>query len=130
MRFLEYLFFKYYNWQIKVGNGDMPSFLAVFFITFSFTLYIADMIMFYFFFLSPKGGFINNKYIFIIIFVLLFFALYYLLVTKEKDIIIIEKHKQEWMGKKHLGAVLFPVIAFAIMIIEVFFKIQMNRGVL
>ena len=30
MRFLEYLFFKYYNWQIKVGNGDMSSFLFVF----------------------------------------------------------------------------------------------------
>ena len=30
MRFLEYLFFKYYNWAIKVGNGDMPVFMAVF----------------------------------------------------------------------------------------------------
>lgn len=129
MSFLEYLFFKYYNWQIKVGNGDMPSFMAVFFISFSFTLYAADIMMEYFFFLSPNDGFINNKYIFIIIFVLLFFVLYFFLVTKEKDIVIIEKHKQEWMGKNQLGAVLFPVIAFAVMIIEVFIKIQMNRGV-
>jgi len=28
MRFLEYLFFKYYNWQVKVGNGDMPTFAS------------------------------------------------------------------------------------------------------
>jgi hypothetical protein len=24
MRFFEYLFFKYYKWSIKVGDGDMP----------------------------------------------------------------------------------------------------------
>ena len=128
MRFLEYLFFKYYNWQIKVGNGDMPSFLSVLFISFIFTLYIANLIMFYFFFLAPNVAFFQNKYIFVIIFVLLFLVLYILLVAKGKDTCILETHKEEWTGKKHTGAVIFPIIAYDLMIIEVMIKIEMNRG--
>lgn len=76
MRFLEYLFFKYYNWQIKVGNGDMSSFLSVLFISFSFTLYFVDIIMFYFFFLASNGDFLNNKYLFIIVFILFFYIVF------------------------------------------------------
>lgn len=130
MRFLEYLFFKYYNWQIKVGNGDMSSFLSVLFISFSFTLYFVDIIMFYFFFLASNGDFLNNKYLFIIVFILFFFILYFLLVTNGKDIRIMEKYKKEWTGNKHLGAILFPFIAFIILNIEIFIKIKMNRGAL
>lgn len=82
MRFLEYLFFKYYNWQIKVGNGDMSSFLSVLFISFSFTLYFVDIIMFYFFFLASNGDFLNNKYLFIIVFILFFlYCIFFLLQT-------------------------------------------------
>ena len=86
--------------------------------------------MCYFFFLAPNGSFINNKYIFVIPFVLFFFVLYLLLVSKEKDVRIIEAHKEEWAGKKSLGAILFPIIALIIMIIEVLFKIKMNRGII
>ena len=48
MKFLEYLFFKYYNWQVKVGNGDMPAFMAVLSMFFSFMLYLADLENVYF----------------------------------------------------------------------------------
>ena len=128
MRFLEYLFFKYYNWQVKVGNGDMPSFLAVLFISFCFVLYFTDIIMFYFFFLAPNGSFIKNKYFFSCFYVISFFILYFLLAVKGKDTRILEKHKEEWTGKKNLGAILFPIIAFIIMNIEILIKMKMNRG--
>jgi hypothetical protein len=41
-----------------------------------------------------------------------------------------EKHREEWTGKKHLGAVLFPIIAILIYGMELFIKMQMNRGLL
>ena len=129
MHFLEYLFFKYYNWQVKVGNGDMPAFMAVLSISFSFMLYFADLVMGYFFFLSDKD--IKTTlplHVFILFFILLIILFYFLLAYKGKDKLIIEKHKEEWSGKKQLGAVLFPIIAFVVMNIEIYLKIQMNQG--
>lgn len=129
MRFLEYLFFKYFNWQIKVGNGEMPSFFAVFFIAFVFTLYLIDIILLYYFFVAPAREFIRNKFVFVIIFFSLFIVFYYLLAAKGKDFWIMETHKEEWTKKKNMGAILFPIIAFVLFNIEVYLKIQVNNGV-
>lgn len=130
-RFFEYLFFKYYNWAIKVGDGDIPATTSVMCISLGITLYFMDFAMAYSFFITP-GSIVSGiyKYLFPSIFPFAFVIFYCTLVIKGKDKQIMEKYKEIWMGKKHLGAVLFPVIAFAIMIIEVVFKIQMNRGAL
>ena len=51
-----------------------------------------------------------------------------MLVIKGKDERIIEKHKEEWTGKKHLGAILFPIIAFIWFNVNWIIKMLMNQG--
>ncbi len=130
-RFFEYLFFKYYNWAIKVGDGDIPATTSVLCISFSITMYIIDFVGFFFFFISPKSIF-NHTYLYLFVFsaIASIIVLYFLLATRGKDKLIMEKHREEWTGKKHLGAVLFPVIAILIYGMELFIKMQMNRGLL
>ena len=131
MRFLEYLFFKYYNWQVKVGNDYMPTFMAVLFITFCSFLYFLNIVMSlqYFFFVNNSTTTLSKWYF--IAFVLVFLTIeFFLFVYKGRSKKIMEAHKEEWTGKKHLGAILFPVIAFVWFNVNWVVKMLMNRGVL
>lgn len=127
MRFLEYLFFKYYNWAIKVGDGDMPSITSIFCVSFSILLYVIDITMVLYFFILPVSTSLN-KYLFIIIGSIVFIVLYVLLVYRDKDRKIMETHKEEWTGKKNLGAILFPIIALVLFTINCIVKMLMNQG--
>jgi len=128
MLFLEYLFFKYYNWAVKVGDGDIPSITSVFCIAFGIMLYVIDITMVMLFFIQPNISFKLSKYFFIIVGAIVFVVLYIMLVIKGKDKKILEKHKEEWTGKKHLGAILFPIIAFVWFNVNWIIKMLMNQG--
>ena len=129
-RFFEYLFFKYYNWAIKVGDGDIPSTTSVMCISLVITLYCIDIAMAYSFFMAPKSIFSIYKFLFPAFFPFAFVILYCTLVIKGKDKQIMEKYKEVWMGRKHIGAVLFPIIAVVAFGVELYFKMLMNRGAL
>ena len=128
MRFLEYLFFKYYNWAVKVGDGDIPSITSVFCVAFSIMLYVIDITMVLLFFILPNASFKLTKYFLIIIGIIVFCVLYIMLVVKGKDEKIMRTHEAEWTGKKHLGAILFPIIAFVWFNINWIIKMLMNQG--
>ena len=129
MHFIEYLFFKYYNWSIKVGDSDVPATTSVIFISFCFLLYFMDVVMTYYFFISPESSFGNiYKIVFPFVFLMSFALLYIVLVSNGKCEIIMEKHKQKWTGKKNLCAILFPIIAFIWFIVALFFKALINDG--
>ena len=129
-RFFEYLFFKYYNWAIKVGDGDIPSTTAVMCISLGITLYCIDIVLAYSFFIAPQPiVFCFYKYFFPLIFPFSFIVFYCTLVIKGKDKQIVEKYKDVWLGKKHIGAALFPIISFVIFVVELYIKMLMNRGV-
>lgn len=130
MRFLEYLFFKYYYWQIKVGNGDMPTFMSILFITVCFELYFMDIISSYFYFLKPIGTRFVSMSVFIVALILFFILLYFLLCHRGKEKEILERHQNEWRNGKSLGAILFPIIAFIWFNANNIIKMLMNRGVL
>lgn len=130
-RFFEYLFFKYYNWAIKVGDGDIPATVSVMCISLGITLYFMDFAMAYSFFIAPGSiAFGIYKYLFPSIFPFAFVIFYCTLVIKGKDKQIMEKYKEIWTGKKHIGAVLFPIIAIVAFGVELYIKMLMNRGVL
>lgn len=130
MRFLEYLFFKYYNWQIKVGNGDIPTLMSLLSITVCFDLYFMDIVTSYFFFLKPIGTPFVSMSVFIVAYILFFILLYFLLCRRGKDKEILEKHQNEWRNRKSLGAILFPIVAFIWFNANNIIKMLMNRGVL
>ena len=128
MRFLEYLFFKYYNWQVKVGNGNMPIFMAILFITLCTFFYFLDLVMSLHYFFFANSTTTLSKWYFIA-FVLVFLIIeFFLFIYKGRSKKIIEKHKEEWTGKKHLGAILFPTIAFIWFNANWILKLLMNQG--
>ena len=130
MRFLDYLFFKYYNWQVKIGNGYMPVFMAVLFITFCSFLYFLNIVMsLHYFFFDNNTAALSKWYFIAFVFVFLIIE-FFLFVYKGRSKKIMEVHKEEWTGKKHLGAILFPVIAFVWFNVNWIVKMLMNRGVL
>lgn len=129
MRFLEYLFFKYYNWAIKVGDGDIPSFTSVCCMALFIMLYAVDITMTYYFFISPQTPFNFGKYYFSIFGIVTLVLLYVILVIKGKDKQIMEAHKEEWTGKKHLVAILFPTIAFVWFAVALLIKASINSRI-
>lgn len=129
MRFFKYLFFKYYNWAIKVGNSDIPATISVLCISFSILLYFIDIVMAYYFFISHNTNFSSmNMYVFAVVYLLSFVLLYFILVAKGKAKQIIETHEEEWKGKKHFGAILFPIMAYVAFGIEIYVKMLTNQG--
>lgn len=124
MRFLEYLFFKYYNWQVKVGNADIASFSSICFMTLWIAFYFIDVLMSISFYIETKT---IPKYIFFILFFGVFVFLYFSFIHHGKSTQIMEKHEKEWTGKKHLGAILFPIIAFIWFNANWIIKMLMNQ---
>lgn len=128
MKIIEYLFFKYYYFQIKVGNEDIAPLSTILFISMIIEIIYADFICFCFFYLPC---FINLQfpsiYSFILIYIVCFLVLYFLVIYKKKYKGILINHKEEWKGKKQLGAILFVIIPYVIFFIELFLKIQLNR---
>ena len=116
MRFLEYLFFKYYNWQVKVGNGDMPTFMAVLFITFCSFFYFLNIVMSFDYFLFGDNTTTLSKWYFIAFTIILLILEFFLFVYKGRD--------------NMMGAILFPAITFVWFNVNCIVKMLMNRGVL
>ena len=127
MLFLEYLFFKYYNWQVKVGNDNMPSLMSVMFIAFCTEFYVFDIVMFIDFFISEKRINIPLSF-FLLLTLIVFIVLYFILVYNGKDELIMEKHKEEWTGEKNWGAILFPSIMFIWFNVNGIVRLLMNQG--
>ena len=129
MRFLEYLFFKYYYFQVRVGDEDIAEYSALLFICFIIELIYGNILAFYFFFI-PSSNYhsLPSVYWLIILFILSFFVLYFLLVHKHKYEKILEENEDLWKGKKNLGAVLFAVFPFVVFFFELYIKMLMNEG--
>lgn len=128
MKFLEYLYFKYYSFQVRMGNRDVAPFSSMLIIAFSFMLYYFSIIFLSLLFL-PKGA-LNLKpftYVSIVLFFTLIIWLYQLLVRKGKYKEIL-KRNERYKGIKRLGAVLFPLIAFLLFNLGWILKMLQNQG--
>lgn len=130
MRILEYLFFKYYQWQVKVGNEGIASFMSVLFMTLIFFLLFFDVFGSVSFFIWPKLWSYMSKVLLLSLGCVFFLVCYALCVFKGKDVKILKKHEKEWKGKKSLWAILLPIIAFMWFVASMMIKMYQNRGVL
>jgi len=128
MKYIEYLYFKYYCFQEKMGNKDVAPFSSMFIIAFSFILYYFSIVFLSLLFI-PKGVLNMQpvKYVSGTLFFALIIWLYLLLVSKGKynDIL---KRNEVYRGKKRLGAVLFPLIAFLLFNLGWILKMLQNQG--
>ena len=129
MRFLEYLFFKYYYFQVKVGNAIIAEYTSIIFISMIIEFIYLDILSTYFFFFPSSKNYSGpGIQSIIILFILSFILLYFLLVHKHKYVKILENNKAKWKGKKTLGAVLFAVFPFVVFFFELYIKMLMNQG--
>ena len=130
IKHLEFLYYGYYKFQVRVGNIDIAPFSAM--------LIIASTIMLYYFsaffliILVPKDILnFNITYFAIISIGLLLFlmiALYLLLVHKSKYKKIIKEHEKNAVSKKGIVLILFPLIGFVLLIVSMFLKVLQNQG--
>lgn len=112
MKFLEYLYFKYYNLGIKLGSKENASTSAIILLSFAFYLYLFDIVITLgcLFELNWDNRWIAGLLIASFVILMLVFDL--TLVHFDRSRKILTKHKEEWTGKKNLVAILFPTIAF------------------
>jgi hypothetical protein len=133
MKHLEYLYYRYYNFQVRVGNRDVAPFSAMLIIAFTIMLYY-----FSFFFLTIT--FIPKEYMDLIIpffkifSVVLFFSLivvfYFLLIHKGKYKLIIKSKEKECGEKVNCSfiAILFPLMGFLLFNLGWILKMLQNQG--
>jgi positive regulator of sigma E activity len=101
MKYLEFLYYKYYNSQVKLGNRNVAPFSAMLIIVFTIMLYY-----FSFFFLTitfiPKEYLGLNTWFFKAFTIVLFFSLivgfYFLLLHKGKYKQTIKSQEQIWFS--------------------------------
>ncbi|HMT78656.1 MAG TPA: hypothetical protein PKA44_13140 [Saprospiraceae bacterium] len=131
MKYLEFLYYKYYNSQVKLGNRDVAPFSAMLIIVFTIMLYY-----FSFFFLTitfiPKEYLGLNTWFFKAFTIVLFFSLivgfYFLLLHKGKYKQIIKSKEKEYGGKRNFIAILFPLIGFLLFNLGWILKMLQNQG--
>lgn len=127
MNFLEYLYSKYYYFQERAGNADIAPFSAMMiilliFITYYFVLFFLTILF------IPKGVLNIEYFKYLSIFLLLYFFIqsYFLLFYKRRYKKILKRNDSK--KKSNLGAILFPLIAFVLLILTMFLKVLQNNG--
>jgi hypothetical protein len=127
MNFLEYLYSKYYYFQERVGNADIAPFSAMMiilliFITYYFVLFFLTILF------IPKGVLNIEYFKYLSLFLLLYFFIqsYFLLFYKRRYKKILKRNDSK--KKSNLGAILFPLIAFVLLILTMFLKVLQNNG--
>lgn len=84
MRFLEYLFFKFYSFQVKVGNEDIAPFSSILIISVVFGFIYHDIVLFCYRFIpffSDKP--LPPRYVFLLVFLIVFIIMYPLVFNKK-----------------------------------------------
>lgn len=131
MRYLEFLYYRYYNSQVRMGNRDVAPFSAMLIIAFTIMLYY-----FSFFFLTitfiPKEYLVLNSSFFktfsVVLFLSLIVGFYFLLIHKGKYKQILKSKEKEYGGKRSFVAILFPIIGFLLFNIGWLLKMLQNQG--
>lgn len=131
MKYLDFLFYKYYKHQIRVGNEDIAPFLAVLAIAFTVMLYCFSF--FFFIILLPKQYIIFIEYFLFKVFVVLLIfcflgSLFYRFFYKNKYKRLLKFLENKYSGKKSFLPLLFPLIGFLLLNIGMFLKLLQNQG--
>ncbi len=127
MNFIKFLYFKYYKFQVRVGNEDIAPFSAVLIIAFTLMLYYFD---FYFLFSVIFPGFHIDIRITesLTVLALLIICFYFLLYHKGKYKRIIKSMEKEYGLKKSFLHILFVLIAFILYNLGWILKMLQNQG--
>jgi hypothetical protein len=129
MKTLEYLYCKYYAFQVRIGHRDIAPFSAVLIIAFTIELYYFGLFFISITFFTKEQLPINGSYFkFFSIFLLfcLILLFYFLLVHKGKYKEVLKSCEAN--NKSSLGAILFPLIGFVLFNAGWILKMLQNQG--
>ena len=124
MYILNYLFYKYYWFQVRVGNKDSAVFNTILMITLIISLYISAGFMVFVFFIITNVKIKIQPFYGIIIGGGIFFLLMYIFSYKQKykRIIMDKKYKD----KSNFIAIILPILVFLLFNGLWIFKILQN----
>jgi len=129
MKQIEFLFFRYYKSQCRLGNSDIAPFSAILIISFSIMLYYFSA-FFYIITILPdieinKTCFTTITFLFLFFLIILF---YLLLVYKGKYKKIIKSHENELFNKFSVWPILIPLMGFILFNVGWILKMLQNQG--
>jgi len=131
MKLLEFLYYRYYKSQCRMGNRDIAPFSAMQIICISIVLYYFSF-SFLLLILFPKvslyTGALNSPFILISFYFLLNIFLYFRLLHKQKYKKIIKSFNDEQFNKKNIWPILFPLLGFILLFGGMFLKMLQNQG--
>lgn len=126
MKYIEYLYVKYYFFQVRMGNADIAPFSSMLIISFSFILYCFSA--FFYIIIFFEDIWLDISY-FLPISIAFFFSVivcfYFLLVFNGKFKKILKK--KDLKDSSNLGAILFPVVAFLLFTLGWMSKMFFNQ---
>lgn len=123
--FFNYLFYKYYWFQVRVGNKDIAVFMAILSMAFITFLYLASITMIILFFIIPTK--INiNSWFGVIGIAIIFLSFYIKFLHKKKYNYII--NDQSFKRKKNLPVILLSLFAFILINVCWILKMLQNQG--
>ena len=122
---IEYLYYKYYFFQVRMGNGDIAKYSPLVIIAGVVNLYLLFIFMVFNLFFDVGLPQVS-KVTFIILFFLFLLFLYMLLVHGDKQNEII--HNDKFNKRSNLLAILFPLIGFIIFNVGWILKMLQNQG--
>lgn len=133
MKFIGYLYYKYYIFQVKTGNSDVAPFSAMLIIAFTIMLYYFSL-FFLIITVVPKDLLgLNTDYFLVFSIALLLFliiGLYFLFLHNEKYKGIIKSYETGNDNRSSFAAIIFPLLAFVLFSLSMILKMLQNQGVL
>lgn len=130
MKYIELLYYKYYWFQVKVGNADVASFTSLLIIVFITNIYIVDLIMLFIFIFPSYRINLSLKAISIISVLALCTIFYFLLIYNGKYKQIINNKDFRKSKRGNIFAILFPASAILLFILSTGLKCLQNNGII
>lgn len=131
MNFLTYLYYKYYRFQVRVGNGDIALFTSILFMMFITMLYYWGIqLLIFVIFPNTKSwdlSYIKLGTVFLPCYLFLWCCLFVWRKKRYKKII---EYYEKVSPKSSWGAILFPIIGFLVLCIGFVLIILRNNGVI
>ena len=129
MRLLNYLYYRFYQLLVSVGNGDIEVFASILFMTFAIVLNVACVIALLYALADVK--IIPSGLMALGVAVCIMISLYFLLVHNGKSSQIMAQYKGEdrkdWV-RGRIVVIAYLVLSFAVLMASVFLMIRKNDG--
>ena len=127
MKYLELLYYRYYQFQVRMGNADVAPFITILLIAFTTMLYYFDFFIILSVLYPNKLPGLSWKFNLILL-LFLIVLLYFMLVHKGKYKKILKEQEKSISKKGKWFAVLFALTAFVLFNLGFIIKILQNQG--